>query len=156
MNYFSRFTRLSMLLAVVAVAGITAVSGCSGEAEKIDELPEEVLTVQAFMDAFNDRSVSGMLRLVDDNLRWYRIKNDLMVLETYGRDDFRTSMRTYFDSLDEVRSEIESVTWNGPFVSVRERVTWGTRSGPRSQAALAVYEVNNGKIVRAWYYNASD
>jgi hypothetical protein len=134
-----------------SLGGCTTESGGSG-----DPLTPEALTVHAFMNAFNDRSVSGMLSHIDDNLRWYRIKDDRMVLETYGRDDFRTSMRTYFDSLSEVSSEIESLTWNGPFVSVRERVTWTTRAGSQSLTALAVFELKNGKIVRAWYYNASD
>lgn len=156
MKYFNRFKRLLLLPAVFTMAGFLAITGCSSETGEVPELPDEVLTVQAFMEAFNERSVSGMLRHVDDNLRWYRIRNDLMVLETYGRDDFRTSMRTYFDSLEEVHSEIESITWNGPFVSLRERVTWASRTGQQSQSALAVYEIKNGKIVRAWYYNASD
>jgi hypothetical protein len=156
MKYFNSFKRRLLLPAMLIMAGFVAITGCSSENSDVPELPDEVLTVQAFMEAFNERSVSGMLRHVDDNLRWYRIRNDLMVLETYGRDDFRTSMRTYFDSLEEVQSEIESVTWNGPFVSLRERVTWASRTGQQSQSALAVYEIKNGKIVRAWYYNASD
>ncbi|MCA1802375.1 MAG: nuclear transport factor 2 family protein [Rhodothermaceae bacterium] len=156
MRYFCRFKRLFLLSTMLTMAGLMAITGCSSEKADVTELPAEVLTVQAFMDAFNERSVSGMLRHVDDNLRWYRIKNDQMVLETYGRDDFRTSMRTYFDSLEEVRTDIESITWNGPFVSLRERVTWASRTGQQSQSALAVYELKNGKIVRAWYYNASD
>jgi hypothetical protein len=133
---------------------LPAMQGCSSETEM--SVPPEAAVVQAFMDAFNERSISGMLRHVDDNLRWYRIKDDQMVLETFGRNDFRNSMRTYFDSLDEVTSEIESMTWNGPFVSVRERVTWASRTGQQSQSALAVYELKNGRIVRAWYYNATD
>lgn len=156
MKYFNRFKQVFLLPAMLTMAGFLAITGCSSETNDVPELPDEVLTVQAFMDAFNERSVSGMLRHVDDNLRWYRIRNDLMVLETYGRDDFRISMRNYFDSLEEVQSEIESVTWNGPFVSLRERVTWASRTGQQSQSALAVYELKNGKIVRAWYYNASD
>lgn len=156
MKHSRKFTRHILLPAILALAVLTAVTGCSSETAEVPELPDEVLTVQAFMDAFNERSVSGMLRHVDDNLRWYRIRDDLMVLETYGRDDFRTSMRTYFDSLEEVRTEIESITWNGPFVSLRERVTWASRTGQQSQSALAVYELKSGKIVRAWYYNASD
>jgi limonene-1,2-epoxide hydrolase len=156
MKYFNRFKRLLLLSAMLTMPGFMVITGCSSEYSDVPELPDEVLTVHAFMDAFNERSVSGMLRHVDDNLRWYRIRNDLMVLETYGRDDFRTSMRTYFDSLEEVHSEIESITWNGPFVSLRERVTWASRTGQQSQSALAVYEIKNGKIVRAWYYNASD
>jgi hypothetical protein len=156
MKYFNRFKQVLLLPAMLTMAGLMAIAGCSSGTNGDPELPDEVLTVQGFMDAFNERSVSGMLRHVDDNLRWYRIRNDLMVLETYGRDEFRISMRNYFDSLEEVQSEIESVTWNGPFVSLRERVTWASRTGQQSQSALAVYEVKNGKIVRAWYYNASD
>jgi hypothetical protein len=144
--------KLRTVLTLVLMAAI--LQGC--KEENISVLPPEAIAVHSFMDSFNNRSVSGMLSLVDDNLRWYRIKNDQMVLETYGRDDFRSSMRNYFDSLKEVKSEIESMTWNGPFVSVRERVTWSTRSGEQTQAALAVYELKNGKIIRAWYYNASD
>ncbi|MFU8858887.1 MAG: nuclear transport factor 2 family protein [Cyclonatronaceae bacterium] len=156
MKCYKRFKRLLFVSVMLIMAGFMATTGCSSDTGEVPEVPDEVVTVQAFMEAFNERSVSGMLRHVDDNLRWYRIRDDQMVLETYGRDAFRTSMRSYFDSLEEVRSEIESITWNGPFVSLRERVTWASRTGQQSQSALAVYELKNGKIVRAWYYNASD
>ena len=43
---------------------------------------------------------------------------------------------------------------SGSFVAIREHVRWQTETGEKSQAALAVYEVRDGKIRRVWYYPA--
>jgi hypothetical protein len=37
-------------------------------------------------------------------------------------------------------------------VSARERAHWVGSAGPRSQAALSVYEVRAGTIQRVWYF----
>lgn len=37
-------------------------------------------------------------------------------------------------------------------VTVRERARWQSTAGPRSQAAISVYEVRAGLLRRVWYY----
>jgi hypothetical protein len=66
----------------------------------------------------------------------------------------RTQLTAYFRQLPSARSAIETITALGPWVSVRERASWSSASGPRSQAALSIYEVRSGVIHRVWYYPA--
>jgi acetyl esterase len=48
---------------------------------------------------------------------------------------------------------LHMLTTNGPFVSLRERVTWGPPQGPpHTRNALVVYEVLDGRIRRAWRF----
>ena len=42
----------------------------------------------------------------------------------------------------------------GPYVAIRERVSWTAKSGRRTQTALGVYEVRDGRVRRVWYYPA--
>ncbi len=42
----------------------------------------------------------------------------------------------------------------GPYVAIRERVSWTSKSGRKSQAALGIYEVRDGLVQRVWYYPA--
>lgn len=122
-----------------------AVSGFDG--------PEAV--VRAQLAAFNVRDVEAMIRLVTDDFVWYNIKGDEMSVEARGREALKKGMEGYFKSLPSARSEIHTMSTNGYFVSVRERATWKSKSGEdRSQNALAVYEVIDGKIKRVWYYPA--
>ncbi|MBL8525511.1 MAG: alpha/beta hydrolase fold domain-containing protein [Betaproteobacteria bacterium] len=113
--------------------------------------PETV--VRAQLAAFNAHDVDAMVRLVADDLVWYNIKGDEMSVEAKGSDALRKGMEGYFKSLPSAKSEIHTMVTNGNFVSVRERVTWKSKTGEdRSQNALAVYEVIEGKIKRVWYY----
>jgi acetyl esterase len=113
--------------------------------------PETV--VRAQLAAFNAHDVAAMIRLVADDIVWYNIKGDEMSVEAKGSDALKKGMESYFKSLPSARSEIHTLFTNGNFVSVRERATWKSKAGEdRSQNALAIYEVIDGRIKRVWYY----
>jgi acetyl esterase/lipase len=113
--------------------------------------PETV--VRAHAAAFNTHDVDAMIRLVADDIVWYNIKGDEMSVEARGSEALKKGMESYFKSLPSTKSEIHTMFTNGNFVSVRERATWKSKTGEdRSQNALAVYEVVDGKIKRVWYY----
>jgi len=113
--------------------------------------PEAV--VRAQLAAFNAQDVEAMVRQVAQDFVWYTIKGDEMSVEVRGIEALKKGMHSYFMSLPSARSEIHTMSTNGNFVSVRERATWKSKTGEdRSQNALAVYEVVDGRIRRVWYY----
>ena len=76
-----------------------------------------------------------------------------MSVQLSGREAFAQSMVSYFRALPTARAEIEETIEYGRFVAARERTYWTGADGiERSAAALAVYEVEHGRIQRVWYY----
>ena len=110
--------------------------------------------VRDFVDAYNRHDVSAMLALTDTAVTWLSIIGDSVRVETRGAAALRRSMEGYFRSVPTARSTIEALRVVGPWVTVEERAHWTAAAGPRSQAAVAVYEVRDGRIRRVWYYPA--
>ncbi|WP_376692927.1 nuclear transport factor 2 family protein [Wenzhouxiangella sp. EGI_FJ10409] len=114
--------------------------------------PDEV--VERYMAAYNDHDVDAMLELVDPDIQWLSVDGDRISVETDGAEALAEAMRGYFEAVPSTRSSIESMMVSGQRVSVRERAHWESSGQPRSQAALAVYEIAEGRIVRVWYFSA--
>lgn len=114
--------------------------------------PDEV--VERYMAAYNDHDVDAMLELVDPDIQWLSVDGDRISVETDGAEALAEAMRGYFEAVPSTRSSIESMMVSGQRVSVRERAHWESSGQPRSQAALAVYEISEGRIVRVWYFSA--
>ncbi|MCY7387762.1 MAG: nuclear transport factor 2 family protein [Burkholderiales bacterium] len=113
--------------------------------------PEAV--VRAYFEAFNRQDIDALVATVAEDFIWYSIENDKMSIEASGRESFRMGVQDYFKALPAARSVAETMTASGPYVSVRERPSWTTRTGEKkSQVAITVYEERNGLIKRVWYY----
>jgi hypothetical protein len=115
-----------------------------------DTMPMAV--VHAYVDAFNAHDLDGMLSFIASDVVWLSITGDSVSVGARGVADLRGQMSDYFRRLPSARSELEERTVVGPWVSARERAHWAGAAGPRSQAALAVYEVRAGLIQRVWYF----
>lgn len=111
-------------------------------------------TVEAFMAAYNDHDVEAMLELVHPEVQWLSVEGDSIHVEADGASALGRAMRAYFTSTPSSRSMVDDVMGAGRFISVRERATWEGEDGTRVQSALAIYEVENGRILRVWYYPA--
>ncbi|MBA3559908.1 MAG: nuclear transport factor 2 family protein [Gemmatimonadaceae bacterium] len=118
-------------------------SATAGDAESV---------VKAFVAAHNRHDVPAMLELVDTGFVWLSLVGDSIQVETRGRDALKGGMESYFRSIPTARSTIESISSLGPWVSIRERAHWRTEAGARSQAAMSMYEVREGRLRRVWYY----
>lgn len=94
----------------------------------------------------------AMLALAHPDVQWLTVDGDKISVDTAGQAALRDSMKSYFASLPTVRSTFESSMVAGPYVTVLERARWQGKSGERTQAALAVYEVQESKVRRVWYY----
>ena len=120
-------------------------SAAAGNAESV---------VKAFVAAYNRHDVPAMLEFVDTGFVWLNLVGDSVQVETRGRDALKGGMESYFRSFPTAQSTLESISSLGPWVSVRERAHWRTAAGERSQAAMSVYEVREGRLRRVWYYPA--
>jgi hypothetical protein len=146
--------KTAALAASLLVAGvITARSAepstlAGGEAEPIR-------VVRAYMEAFNQHNIPALAERVSADFVWFNVTSDRATVEVKGRDSLRKNLGNYFEHTPTVRSEIDGVTSAGSYVSFRERATWNTLLGEKSQTALAIYEVKEGLITRAWYYPAA-
>lgn len=136
----------SGIIALLAMTVLVNVQAAAGK--------PPVSTVEAFMAAYNDHDVEAMLELVHPEVQWLSVEGDSIHVEADGASALGRAMRGYFASTPSSHSIVDDVMETGRFVSVRERATWKGKGGTRAQSALAVYEVENGRILRVWYYPA--
>ena len=115
--------------------------------------PQETV-VRQFVDAFNRKDLDGMMALADTGISWLSVIGDSTRLEVHGQAGLRVSMESYFRSLPTSRSTLETVRSMDRWVSAWERATWDAPEGPRTQFALSVYEVEDGRVRRVYYYPA--
>lgn len=116
----------------------------------------EITAVRALVAAYNAHSSDGVAALLADEAKLFGVNADGQSLDGDGREAIRTWLAGYFQSVPDVRSEILDLTQTGPHVSYRERSTWTAKDGARrTQSSIAVYEVRDGKIKRAWYFPAA-
>ena len=116
------------------------------------ELPE---VVKKFYAAYIAHDVEAMLVCVEENVKWFSLAGDSIVIETSNREALREAMTSYFKSPSSPRSEVEAAMRSGSYLAVRERAFWKNKAGvEKSQFALALFEVHNEKIVRVWYLPA--
>ena len=113
------------------------------------------LVVRSLGDAFNAHDPAAMAEHVADDILWLGFAAaDSVYTEADGKEALIAGMGGYFNAVPSVRSQMEDVVVTGNFVAYRERVFWQSEDGERSQAALAVYEVQDQLVQRVWYYPA--
>ena len=110
--------------------------------------------VRAMVEAFNAHDVEAMIAHVHEDVAWLNLNGNGISVEVEGSAALAEGMTSYFASIPTARAEIVSEMTSGPYVILRERAFWKTKDGERSQSALAVYEVRDGKVKRVWYYPA--
>lgn len=143
-------TRLSLSALFLVTLAIPAIAQQAPDAPEPDPKP----VVERFLEAFNRHDVEAMLALAHPDVQWLSVNGDRISVETSGHEALRESMTKYFVSLPSAAASHERTMSAGPYVTVVERARWKGDKGERSQAALAVYEVQEGKVRRVWYYPA--
>lgn len=135
-----RFTLLMVFLCL---------SACESS-ESLPQLPEAIQKQQA---AFNDKDVAALGAGVTDDFAWYAVRDGTTSVEVAGREALMEGMRAYFTSLPSVQSRIESFSVLQDQVAVVERVSWAAPDGtPRTQAAMAVYQLRGNAIKSVYYF----
>ena len=108
--------------------------------------------VRDYVSAFNEREIDTMLGMVSDDIQWLTVTGDKIVVETQGKPQLRESMAAYFKSTPSAKSELQWVQVTASRVAALERAAWQSKSGPKSQASLCVYEFRDALISRVYYY----
>ena len=109
-------------------------------------------TVRAYIRAYNAHDIPALLSFLDSDFVWLNVAGDSVAVEVRGKEAVESGLHDYFRALPTARSEAETMSALGPWVTIRERAHWQGKNGPRSQAAISVYEVREGLIRRVWYY----
>ena len=110
--------------------------------------------VRDFVAAFNARDLNKMLELADDNIQWLNVNGVKISIETEGKAALKASMEKYFNECSTCKSTLEWVQSAGSRVSAREIAHWTSKSGPKEQSSLSVYEFQGDKIIRVYYFPA--
>ena len=113
----------------------------------------EMETVRAYVAAYNAHDIDAVVKFLHPEFVWLNVEGDAVLVEVRGPEAVRTSLTGYFKQIPQARSEIETISSLGPWVTVRERAHWKAKDGgARSQAAMSVYEIREGLLRRVWYY----
>lgn len=143
-----------VMLAWCAIA--SSGSGCAhAPPAPRPDAPPSLNLVESWIAAFNRADPDAMVALSHPEIEWLSIGPDgvTVTVEAQGHDALHAGMRTYFANIRKPRSVLEGALATGPYVTVQERVHWETKDGePKSQAALAVYQVEAERIRRVWYF----
>jgi hypothetical protein len=120
---------------------------CCVAASFAEEAPSALSVAEALVEAFNQHDPDAMADLVTKDFELFYFKEGKAELAVAGREALAAEMTDYFKSRPDVESEITERIGGQIHVTFREQIIGGASS-------LAVYEVRDGLIRRAWYYPA--
>ena len=144
------------LICITCLALAGAVS-CAPQAPGPAPETGPVAVIEALTEAFNAHDPAAMRQFWHEDVQWLDpVGTDMPVLYT-SAEALQTDMGRYFESLPDVSVELESISTTGNWVTAIERPSWTDGEGNRkSQAAIAVYEVIDGKVKRFWYFPSTE
>lgn len=146
----------SFIPAFALVASIVVQTGCTTTNAGIAASPS-FGTVDAYVAAYNARDLEAMLSLMHEEVQWLSVEGSEVAVFADGKDDLSSQMAQYFASPMATISRIEGGVRDGRFIAVREVASWTDSAGePRSQSAMAIYEIDGGLVRRVWYYPSSE
>lgn len=118
-----------------------------------DEVPTSIeQRVRDYVSAFNERKIDTMLGMVTDSIQWLSVMGDEMAVETQGKQKLRESLEAYFKSTPSAKSELGWVQVTASRAAALENASWVSKSGPKTQGSLCVYEFEDGLISRVYYF----
>ncbi len=134
--------RILLLLLILGLAAATFAQSA--------KKPEAV--VRDFIAAFNAQDVDRTIALTSKEMKWFTVSGATIMTETANQDDLRAFLVGYFKSCPSCRSKVSKMMTAGSRVSFTDTASWKTDKGTEFKDSFAVYEVENGLIVRAYYY----
>lgn len=143
------FTRLLLLPMLLSSLFVNPEQGVC--VAKIDEHEKQV---RDFVAAFNARDLAKMLELADDKIQWLSIDGAKISIEAEGKTALKASMEKYFSECSTCKSSLAWVQVAGSRITAREIAHWTSKSGPKEQSSLSVYEFQGDKIMRVYYFPA--
>ncbi len=144
-------TRLRMGASGVMIAVMLFAITLSPTVRSGDKL-DHAGTLDAWMVAYNQHDIEGMLKHAHPDIEWLFVKEDTVLVETRGTEALASGLKTYFSSLPSARGTVHNLHVHDRFASVTEQAHWIKDGEERSQCSLAVYEMEGRLIRRVWYY----
>jgi len=136
---------MNRFLLLILILGLAATSFAQS-AKKPDAV------VRDFIAAFNAQDVDRTIALTSKDMKWFTLSGSTIMTETANQDELRAFLVAYFKSCPSCKSKISNLMASGSRVSFTETASWKTDKGVEFKDNYAVYEVENGLIVRAYYY----
>jgi ketosteroid isomerase-like protein len=146
--------RMKYLIGLNLIVGVLLLTACHSHASRSELAQQNVQVVRQFTEAFNNHDVDAMLEFAHPDIEWGSVQGDTLSMEAAGHAELRQGMDSYFSALPSVRSSIESVMPGERFTGVRERASWESDGESKSQSSIAVYEIEDGRILRVTYFPA--
>lgn len=110
---------------------------------------QKTKVITDYFDTYNNHQVDSLMIMVSSDFKMYSVSHDTTTLDINGKEALRKWLSGYFNDLPNVSSSTSGINVSGNYVSFIETAHWGEN---KSQSSLAVYEIENGKIRRVWYY----
>lgn len=108
--------------------------------------------VRKFVDAFNQQNAAAMAELVTQDIRWFSVRGDQVVVEVAGKEALASAMTDYFAACSSCRSQILGLAYSAQRVSAVEEASWSSPQGKQAQVSMAVYELSDGLISAVYYF----
>lgn len=138
------WNRLLLLGILASLAGSLTEPAAAQEAAA----PDPIDVAEALLAAFNAHDPDAMADLVTSTFELYYVGEDGQAeLAVSGPGALRAEMAGYFETRPSVRSEHSHTIDGTRFVAFREQIVGG-------QSSLVVYEIEDTRVRRAWYYPA--
>ena len=141
----------TLIIAVVAALA----AACAPDAERAQPaLPsgEGAATVISLVDACNDHDPDLMRGFWREDVTWVEVSGEGASVITSSADQLYEELVLYFERFPSVRSSLENIAVNGSYVSAIERSVWEEDGERKSQASFVVYEIQDGRVKRFWYF----
>lgn len=116
----------------------------SNSESNTSEITEVEAIVQRNLDAYNARDIDAFMQDYADDVKLYAYPN---TLRTDGKDNMRQGYKDWFDRTPDLRAFIKKRIVIGNKVIDEEQVT----ANGQVFNAVAIYEVENGKIVKVTF-----
>lgn len=108
--------------------------------------------VRSFIAAFNSRNIDAMMSIAHDDIRWFTVAGDKITTETANKSELRSFLAGYFKDCPTCRSSVSGISASGNRVTLTETASWMKDGKRQSNSSAAVYEFDNGLIVRVYYH----
>nr|WP_197501444.1 nuclear transport factor 2 family protein [Hyphomonas sp. Mor2] len=130
--------------------GLIVIVGCapSGSTE---EFQSGSGLVERYLVEFNQHDVDGMRNFWADDIEWVDVSGDSFVAISDSANDLAEMMVEYFSAHPDVQSRTEIVFQSSRSLAFVETATWTQNGEVATQEALAIYQLQDGKISRFWY-----
>lgn len=132
----------------IVVSILVMIAMYSDEVFSCTESKDPAAVVQAQVDAYNAHDVELFASCYSSDIKMYDLGTE--TTDVVGKKDLLGNYQFLKTAPKEFKVIIEKRMVNGPIVIDYERLT-GLSDGREDRLVFAMYEVRNGKIIKAWF-----